>query len=110
MAIAEISAILAAAKTALDIGKEAKSMLPNANERNEIEKKLEATENQLKLAEANYAKNLGHDLCQCSFPPQIMLYNKNERATICPDCSHSISKKMEVEVFPTDASRWDGFI
>lgn len=38
----------------------------------DLEQKLEQAEQQLKLAEAGAARDLGYRLCKCAFPPQIM--------------------------------------
>ena len=91
--IEEIFGALRIAKSAIEIGKEAKDLLPDGNQKEEISKKIEDSERDLALAEASTAKDLGYDLCQCTYPPQIMLYDNETGSTICPLCSHSRLKK-----------------
>ena len=105
--LTEIASVLGIAKTALNIGKDAKDLLPDGKDKDYIDKQIQLTEREIKLAEASVANDLEYDLCKCTFPPQIMLYDKNERATICPNCQHEISKKLTVEVFSTAPSKWD---
>lgn len=94
--IEEIATVLKIAKSAVELGKEAKSLLPNSEEKEQIELRLEDVEKELRIAEASTAKELGYDLCQCSFPPQIMLFNNEKGATVCPNCGNSCNKRTTV--------------
>lgn len=60
--------------------KQAKDLLPDGEEKKTVEQSLEEVERKSKLAEAQIAKALGHRLCQCTFPPQIMLKTGYSRA------------------------------
>ena len=106
--LSEITSILGIAKTAIDIGKEAKNLLPDGREKERIENQLASTERELAIAEATSAKELGYDLCKCTFPPQVMLYKKEKGVTECPSCGYSINKKGFAEVVEMK-SEWDGF-
>jgi hypothetical protein len=90
--LAEITSILGIARAAIDIGKEAKELLPEGQDKSNIETRLVKTEKELAIAEAETAKELGYDICKCTFPPQIMLFNKDSGASQCPNCNHKISK------------------
>jgi hypothetical protein len=80
-------------RTAMGAAKEAKDMLPDSDEKEAFSKSLEAAEKAVALAEAEAAKSLGYQLCQCTFPPQIMLsqgYDDNsEEKFRCSKCSKS---------------------
>jgi hypothetical protein len=80
------TAYLTAAKTALDIFKGIRAELPQGPKAEQAEKEIERAEQALQLTEAELAKALGFRLCRCEFPPPIMLWNKNERASFCPKC------------------------
>ena len=107
--LGEITAFLSIAKSAIDIGKEAKNMLPDGSEKDQIENQIALTERELAIAEANAAKELNYDLCKCTFPPQIMLYKKDRGVSECPGCGHNINKKTTI-AFTEGKSKWDGFI
>ena len=70
----EIGIYLRAGGHALDLFKKLRDMWPaKSQERVQIEAKIVEAEDALKLSEANLAKALGYNLCQCTFPPKIML-------------------------------------
>jgi hypothetical protein len=62
-----------AAKAVLEFGKKIKDTLPNSQDRSELEEKLINAEKAQSIAEVELVKVLGYKLCQCTFPPQIML-------------------------------------
>jgi hypothetical protein len=92
MPVPEWTAYLTAAKTALDIFKGIRSELPQGPKADDAQRQIERAEQALKLSEAELAKALGYKLCECTFPPQIMLWNEQEDAHICPrpECGHQI--------------------
>jgi hypothetical protein len=76
-------------KDAISIAKGAKDLLPSGKEKDTVEKSLEAAERATQLAEAQMAHALGYHLCQCTFPPQIMLsrgYKDDSERFECPRC------------------------
>src|SRR2546423_1380161 len=77
-------AYFTAAKSALDIIKGIRSELPKGADAEKAQRKIEEAESALRKTEAELAKNLGFRLCKCQFPPEIMLWNRTERASICP--------------------------
>lgn len=83
-----------AVRSMLGVFKDAKDLLPEGK-REAVEKAVEASERQLKIAEAEIATALGYKLCQCQFPPNIMLSvgviarhstRTNERVYECTVC------------------------
>lgn len=86
MALAEWAEYLGAAKTALEVFKEVRSELPKGEKADKAQKQIEKAEEALKKSEAELAKGLGYRLCRCTFPPQIMLWNKDQRVNLCPAC------------------------
>jgi hypothetical protein len=73
---------LTAAKTLLDIFKGLKAEFPKGSKADEVQTQIELAEDALQKSEAELAKNLGYQLCKCTFPPQIMLWNKYAKANV----------------------------
>jgi hypothetical protein len=69
----DVSAYIAAAKNVLDILKTMAGLLPKGPESDGTKQRLIEAEKALKASEVQLAKTLGYHLCQCTFPPQIML-------------------------------------
>ena len=84
---------LTAIKSVLSIVKEGKSLATEPSEVKELRSQLENLEENLKQCESEMAKRLGHELCKCTFPPQIMLFVKESNSDVCPSCGHSIDRK-----------------
>lgn len=57
----------------------------------EVEKVIARADHQFCLADAQAAKALGYHLCQCTFPPQIMLsigrHPRGDERFQCPRCN-----------------------
>ena len=68
-------------------------MLPK-KDKEKASQQLAEVEEKLQVAQAQIAKNLGYELCRCTWPPQIMLligeaeYGERFR---CPKCGREIS-------------------
>lgn len=76
-------------KTAVGLAKDAKELLPNDTSKKAVEQSLDRAEMAAKLAEAQIAQALGYHLCQCTFPPQIMLsVGRHSSGTEVFKCSH----------------------
>ncbi len=60
-------------RAAIALAKKAKELLPEGADKKSVEQSLKEAEKKSKLAETHIAQALGHRLCQCTFPPQIML-------------------------------------
>ena len=72
------------------------TLIPDGEDKSNIEAKLIQTEKESAIAEAATAKELGYELCKCTFPPQIMLFIKELNVSRCPKCHHTTSKKENV--------------
>lgn len=59
-------------RTALGTWRDIRGLLPD-DKAGEIDRALETSEQQLRIAEAQIAKGLGFSLCNCQFPPTAML-------------------------------------
>ena len=77
-------------KNAVELLKSAYELLPKGDKRDEVERKVQMAEEFLKRTDAKLANELGYHLCQCTFPPKIMLWRQKEHAFVCPDekCGH----------------------
>jgi hypothetical protein len=73
--------------TALSVLKQAKELLPDGSDKDNIDKALKRAERQLKLAESQAAQGLGYELCKNHFPPEIML-SGNDAHWKCPECGN----------------------
>jgi hypothetical protein len=58
---------------AIGLFKDVQSTLPASPQKEAIEVSLAEADQQVRIAEAQIAKGLGYKLCQCAFPPTIML-------------------------------------
>jgi hypothetical protein len=85
MGIEYLTDYLNAAKNVLDIFKGIRAELPKNEKTDDLTKDIERAEGALQKSKAKLAQALGYNLCQCTFPPQIMLWHENERAHICPN-------------------------
>src|SRR6266446_1097159 len=104
-----VTEYLTAAKTTIDIIKNFAGLLPTASKATQVQEHIKQMEEALKASEAAAAKSLGHKLCQCTFPPQIMLWKEAERAHVCPNstCGRKVSKSSSV-VRVSRRSSWMG--
>jgi len=76
--------------------KKTQELLPESQDKDAISKSLAEAEKASKLAESQIAQALGYKLCQCTFPPQIMLSqgykeleHHHEEEFVCPRCNKS---------------------
>jgi hypothetical protein len=101
----EISAWVTAGKGALDLMRSAWHAMPKGEKKDELEAKVKKAEDALQTSSANLAKSFGYKLCQCTFPPQIMLWQESTNSHVCPNpaCDHRIERR------PTAVWRSDDF-
>ena len=81
-----------AAIAAFALLKAAKDELPKGRQRDEVETKLREAEGYMKRADAKLAKKLDLRLCDCEFPPNVMLWRETEKAHVCPRCQRRREK------------------
>lgn len=72
MGITEIMEAIGLVRGAIGLVKDTKDLLPAAQQE-AVGKALEQADAASKAAEIKLAKELGYDICQCTWPPQIML-------------------------------------
>ena len=83
----EFLAAIQSFKALLDVFKMAKDTLPDDSpQKAEITMQINAAEKATQLAEAQAAETLGYPLCQCTWPPQIMLRDSKRDVSICGKC------------------------
>lgn len=78
---------------ALTAIKHVKDLLPQSPQKDAVAQTLIEAEKAFKIAEAKAAEDLGYRLCQCTWPPQIMLALKNGNLK-CPLCGHEEDMSM----------------
>ena len=80
-------------KSALDLFKAAIPLLPKGRQRDEVEQKVKQAADLLTRSDAKLAKDLGYHLCECTFPPQPMLWREAAKEYRCqrPECGHAIA-------------------
>ena len=89
MAAPDWLAYFTAAKSALDIIKGIRAELPKGPQADTAQRKIDEAESALDISKAQLAKGLGFKLCQCSFPPPIMLLKVSERKHVCSSCGNT---------------------
>jgi hypothetical protein len=94
------TAYLSAAKTALDIFKGIRAEIPKGPKADEAQRQIERAEQALKVSEVELAKAFGYNLCQCTFPPSVMLWSEKQQAHLCPNpnCRCRIERPKPVRV------------
>ena len=98
MDLADIQGWLGTAKDTLGLLKSAAALLPKGEKRAEIEGKISAAENTLARSDAKLARELGLKLCDCTFPPQIMLWKEAQKAHVCPNAACGRVKKPGMQI------------
>ena len=61
----------------------------------------------MKRSDAALAQKLGYNLCQCQFPPSIMLWRERQSAYVCQNAE--CGKTQVVRPFNDDQSRDDKY-
>jgi hypothetical protein len=94
------TAYLSAAKTALDIFKGIRAEIPKGPKADEAQRQIERAEQALRGSEVELAKAFGYNLCQCTFPPSVMLWSEKQQAHLCPNpnCRCRIERPKPVRV------------
>ena len=101
---AVIGQYLTDGKAALDLLRSAGALLPVARRR-AVEQKTDEAEAALKIAAASAAQALGYKLCRCVFPPEIMLWDKVDRAHVCGRCGDRRFEGMRISAEALEHSR-----
>jgi hypothetical protein len=93
---------LHAGKEAIDLFKAAYPLLPKGEKREEIARTINLASEAMKRSDAALAQKLGYNLCQCQFPPSIMLWREKQSAFVCRNAE--CGKIQVVKPFNRDLS------
>lgn len=88
--IAELITALNLGKAALDALKGAKDLLPDSPQKATATASIEQASHAFQIAEAHAAQQLGFRICQCSWPPAIMLRVEARDKYACPRCGYTV--------------------
>ena len=97
----EILTAIQSMKVLVDLFKSAKDALPDdLPKKAEITRQIDAAEKATQLAEAQVAEALGYVLCQCTWPPQIMLRKgydnvRSQDILVCENCNNRQPPELE---------------
>lgn len=102
-----ISEYITTSRNLIGFWKEASALLPKGDKRDQFDEQIKAAEASLKRSDAALAKQLGYQLCQCTFPPQIMLWREQDKVWICqnPDCGRTL-KPVDHRDLPRPRTDW----
>lgn len=77
-------------RSALGLVKDVKDALPEGEKKETLTLAIAEAEKASRIAEAQAAQALGYKVCQCTFPPQIMLsegrHSDGDEIFRCPTC------------------------
>jgi hypothetical protein len=86
---------------AISLFKKVKDLLPDSPDKEAVDKSFAEAEQAFKLAEAKAAKELGYQLCKCTWPPQLMLMIGEEEygeRFQCPKCKRIWSNELPLQL------------
>jgi hypothetical protein len=94
----EAGAWAVAAKSGVELLKSAWGLLPKGANKEALARKIEEAELAIAKADARLAKDLGYKLCECTFPPNPMLWNEHRKLFVCqnPDCGRTEHRGMHI--------------
>ncbi len=102
--IESIKQVISTFGTVLTALKQAKELLPDSSQKQELNVAIESAERQLKIAESQTAQSMGYELCKNHFPPEIMLSSDNE-SWKCPVCRNEI-KHLQAEPYKNPMNKY----
>jgi hypothetical protein len=86
--IASISKALGAASVALQLLKQARDLVPEGSEKEQVDEAIQNAEERLRMAQSQAAHALGYELCRNHVPPEIMI-SKDDMNWVCPECGNT---------------------
>ncbi|MFN8432711.1 MAG: hypothetical protein U0V18_01760 [Anaerolineales bacterium] len=95
--IETIKNTISAFGAALTVLKQAKDMLPESTQKQDLNIAIESAERQLKIAEIKTAQVMGHEICKNHWPSGIMFSSDNKKWE-CPICGNTIDKSKIPEI------------
>ncbi len=106
MTVEDLDSYIRLGKDAFDLLKAALPLLPKKQDQEAVQEKIAAAEKALQESKAEFAKNLGYHLCRCTYPPNIMLWNKDRRTNVCQVCGDMNPPPPEVHRMPDHEPSW----
>jgi len=105
--ITYLSDYIRASKDLIEIFKGLKNLLPKGERAEEAQERIDQAEKALRASEAQLAKAFGYNLCQCTFPPQIMLSQGRhprlgDEIFKCDKCGKQEPSEMYFKAFEDD--------
>lgn len=101
MDIESIKQALTAIGLALSTLKQAKDLLPESPQKQEVSNTIYNAEKDIKIAEGQIAQSMGYILCHNHFPPEVML-SKDDKLWKCPVCGNEKSINKGNKFLPVD--------
>lgn len=95
MTISKFIEGLGLAKSAVEVLKSVKDLLPDSAKKQAVEQSLRLAEQAFRIAESQAAEELGYHLCDCTWPPQIALRQCNGSRR-CPSCGRDTNEDYRV--------------
>ena len=94
----DFSELFRTGKEALQFFRALRDSLPQGDEQNKAQEKIENLERAFRVAEAELAKGFGYHMCQCTIPPTPMLYKHNIESFVCsnPECGRTIKSPERI--------------
>lgn len=88
---------LTAVKSAVDILEQMKDHLPEGEAKSALVQRIAEAEHALQLVHSEMGKSLDRLLCQCTWPPQVMVtVGSSEKGKMelwkCPNCGKQLSR------------------
>ncbi len=87
-------------RTAIGLAKDSKELLSDPGKQAAFTKGLDEADKASRLAEVQIAQALGYHLCQCTFPPQVMLSSgrseKGRELFMCSRCGKQEPSPQEI--------------
>lgn len=108
MDMAAVAGALNSIKSALGIFKVGRDLLSRGDAA-KVDSLVARAEDALGRGNAELAKALGFPLCQCTFPPQIMLWKEKQKAHICPNAECGRTYITLIESVPRSRDRFADF-
>ena len=85
---------LGLAKGAVELLNSAKDLLPDSPKKEAAAQSLRLAEQSFRIAETQAAQELGYALCQCTWPPQIALLQR-DHSRRCPACGRDTNEDYQ---------------
>lgn len=102
--IDDLNQWLGAFKGAIDAIKSARDLLPTSTNKLSIDDQIRRAEETLRVSNSKLAESFGYPLCQCTFSPQIMLWQEAKKAHVCSNlaCGRMLAQPDDAGDYESD--------